>query len=266
MSTNASPSSLLTAPSAGPSLVTLQSLAAAVDALPRTGQELVAGNLDFITRLGEPGAMVDRLRALLADPAALAEVAGRSYHHVNHFDKVVLVDSAAGYRLTLHIWDPPYSAAEVREELVHDHRFSFWSHILTGELRSEYYVPVDAGEGTTYQRFRYLREPASGVEGGRFGEFYQHAGAVNLREAAPTVDPAGHSYYLHNKRIHRVLLPERTLTATVVLRGPRERETSNVYSTVYPEHDVLSRNVTFGAGELAAKLANLAAAMASTRR
>ena len=49
-------------------------------------------NLRLIEMLGRPE-KIDRLLAdLLDDPNALAEVGARSYRHVNHFDKVVLVD------------------------------------------------------------------------------------------------------------------------------------------------------------------------------
>jgi hypothetical protein len=241
-----------------------RSLQEVVDARPRSGTTLVADNLDFISALGEPAGMTSRLRALIADPAALAVIAERSYRHVNHFDKIVLVDSGdlAGYRLTLHLWDPPYTEAEIRDELIHDHRFSFWSNILTGELVSENFDRAEAGEGVRFQQYRYVPEKlAESTQ----SNFYQFVGDAPLVRTEPARELAGRSYYLYYERIHRVVLPTEHMTCTAVLRGPRERNHSNVYNTVYPDQDVRAQNRMFSATELQAKLSKLVSTIERTR-
>lgn len=96
-------------------------------------------NLNLVRRLGEAPCISGLIGGILQDDVLMDEIAGRSYRHVNHFDKIVLVDTGAqlGYRLTLHAWCPPYTEKELKDELIHDHRFSFWSTILTGRLVSQ---------------------------------------------------------------------------------------------------------------------------------
>lgn len=242
----------------------LQSLQAAVNAQPDTGRTLVADNLEFVTALAQPSDFVRRLREILADEAALALVAGRSYRHVNHFDKIVLVDSGdpGAYRLTLHLWDPPYTEAEICDELIHDHRFSFWSNILTGELVSENFEQATHGDAIHFRQYRYVPEKR-GIATER--NFYECVGPAPLRRTQPSRERSGESYYLYYERIHRVVIPTEHMTCTVVLRGPRQRNHSNVYNTVYPDQDLRTENSMFSVPELAARLSKLASTIERTR-
>lgn len=248
-----------------PYVISLHEVQEMVDALPRSGTRLIDDNLAVVSRLGEPTAMVERLRRLLADPAALEMVAQRSYRHVNHFDKIVLVDSGdpAGYRLTLHLWDPPYTEAEIRDELIHDHRFSFWSNILTGDLVSQNFARAGSpADGVPLQQYRYSPEKL-GVS--THTNFYEFVGDVTLATTEPARESAGRSYYLYFEQIHRVVLPQTDMTCTLVLRGPRERPYSNVYNSVYPNQDVRANNAMFSTAHLSAKLAKLVETMIRTR-
>src|SRR5262245_42710304 len=85
----------------------------------------IASNLALVTRLASYQYFVPLLREIVSDARLLAEIASRSYRHVNYFDKIVLVDSAnpGGYRLTLHLWVPPFTDRELKKESLHDHRF-----------------------------------------------------------------------------------------------------------------------------------------------
>ena len=221
-------------------------------------------NLALITELGDPAALRRVLEEILADDGLLGDIAARSYRHVNHFDKIVLVDSgrAADYRLTLHMWMPPYSSRQLDEELIHDHRFSFWSNILIGELRSINFDIVPdaqdraiAGE-VDLQTYRYRPEKAGTAT---VQNFYRYAGVSRLRPSEVKREQAGHAYYLRSSQIHRVLLPRRDMTCTLVLRGPREREYSSVYNSTYPKSDARAVNVMFSTHELRAKLCRLQA-------
>jgi len=236
-----------------------------IDALPRSGPDLVRDNLAIVAELGEPSAMVALLGNLLSDPAALAIVAGRSYRHVNHFDKILLCDSGDlnGYRLTLHLWDPPYTEAEVRDELIHDHRFSFWSNILTGELVSQNFNPANGtGDQVVLQQYRYSPEKL-GVT--THSNFYEFVGDRALTTSTLATEAAGGSYHLNFAQIHRVILPADEMTCTVVLRGPRERQFSNVYNTVYPDQNVRAGNNMFSVEELSTKLNKLMTTIIRTR-
>jgi hypothetical protein len=215
---------------------------------PARSDEMIAQNLGLISDISRPGAVLGLLDEVLASPAMLASIARLSYHHVNHFDKIVLIDSDAptGYRLTLHLWQPPYSAEELEDEIIHSHRFSFWSAILTGTLISENFDAAD--EGLPFRRYSYVPEKKTKVN------FYEFGGDAFLSPTGNTEQSAGTFYYLPNELIHRVLLPTDAMTCTLVLRGPRERNHSDVYNTSYPATDTQTANHTFSSEQLTEKL------------
>jgi hypothetical protein len=243
---------------AAPTASALAPLQRLLDDLPRAHDApTIADNLRLIARLGRRERMHGLLDALLADAPALARVGGRSYRHTNHFDKIVLVDSGDpdGYRLTLHLWDPPYSAAEAADEQIHDHRFNFWSSVLAGELRCQNYARAE--RGAPIGEYRYVPEKRDVAT---VGNFYRHVGDALLVEQPPSVQPAGSSYHLCHEQIHRVVLPRTALTCTLVLRGPRQRAYASVFSTTTRYEP--SANVMFSPAELAARLRRLREAIA----
>ncbi len=210
----------------------------------------------FVQWLARPKIMLSILNQVIKDDDVLARVAGRSYRHVNHFDKIVLVDADAirGHRLTLHLWRPPYSETELNDELIHDHRFSFWSAILTGNLISQAFRTVDEA-GLEFRSYRYIPERRAATTRVNFYEFCGHA---RLKRTEISTMSVGESYYLPYESIHRVLLPRDGMTCTLVLRGPRERPYSNIYNTTYPVTDTESPTQPFASDELAQKLIALA--------
>jgi len=225
----------------------------------------VQHNLGLIATLGRPDRLVPLLREVLGDAEALSTVAGRSYRHVNYFDKIVLVDTdnTVGYRLTLHLWEPPYTPEELaNNELIHDHRFSFWSTVLTGDLTSENFTRSEGG--AIFREYRYVPEKR---HLSTMANFYEFVGETKLLKAGQgwSVKKPGQSYYLFNEGIHRVLLPHTEMTCTLVLRGPRRRAHANVFNTSYPRQNVHMTNVMFTPPELALKLSRLAATVERTR-
>lgn len=205
----------------------LMQLEVDLGAMPKADQALTRNdNLVWLDRLAAPTVMTSLLDEILADRFALAQVAARSYRHTNNFDKIVLVDSGVedDYRLTLHMWVPPYTDQEINEEMIHEHRFSFWSAVLTGQLESDNYV--EATEGVRFHRFEYTPEVSAEAK-----FFYKERGDVFLKKDKPFVVNAGESYYMDNVRIHRVPLPEDQTCCTLVLRGPRLRPYAVVYDS-----------------------------------
>jgi hypothetical protein len=157
----------------------------------------------------------------------LNEIAARSYHHTNHFDKIVLVDTGnqLGYRLTLHLWAPPYSDREVNDEQIHDHRFSFWSSILVGDIMFQNYVR-DAS-GVMFGEYQYIPER---LGTSTVGNFYLDVGQSPLLEKERSGGKAGEFYHLTYNTIHRVVLPRSEMSCTLVLRGPRQKNYASVFS------------------------------------
>jgi len=222
----------------------------------------IENNLDLIRELGEPRTYLQIASEILNDNRLLTETAGRSYRHVNHFDKLVLIDTGRqnGYRLTLHLWDPPYTEAQVRDELIHDHRFSFWSTILTGTLVSENFQ--ESPEGALYRQYRYVPEKSALAS---VSNFYEFVGEMTLQRVDPSRKATGQAYYLRNVRIHQVLLPHDSMTCTLVLRGPRLRNFSHVYNRSYPRQNTRMTNTMFTPEELSEKLTRLSATVKETR-
>lgn len=82
--------------------------------------------------LPDNAALVARLQALLQDDELLAEVAARSYLHVNQFVKIPLARDADSV-LRLHLWrDPSEYQQEVQNP--HSHGWAFRSRVVCGSL------------------------------------------------------------------------------------------------------------------------------------
>lgn len=213
-------------------------------------------NHRFLRGLSARSSVTALLSEILADDHLLATIAARSYRHVNHFDKIVLVEEQVpdGYRLTLHLWDPPYSIDERDDELIHDHRFSFWSAILTGTLRSREFD--FGGTGPAFNHYRYSPDHNSEYNS------YAYQGVVRLVPRDRLLEKTSEVYFLPYDTTHRVLLPDATMTCTLVLRSPRARGYSNVYNSSYPATDTSCSNRMFTRAELAARLVRLRARIA----
>jgi hypothetical protein len=222
----------------------------------------------LIEALGQRDEVTLLIQSILSNPALLAIVAGRSYPHVNKFDKIVLVGSnePQAYRLTLHLWQPPYSEGVLRQEMIHDHRFNFWSAIVTGTLSSEIFEKDDASLAQNanlkvYRQYRYVPEATRGLN---FQDFYEFQGCVNLLSTGMREDRAGASYYLDARTIHRIILPRKAITCSLVLRGPRLKGYSRVYNTSYPRRNTILNNKMFSVRDLEHRLCQLVSALERT--
>src|SRR5690606_13662643 len=111
-------------------------------------------------------------------------------------------------------------------------------------------------QGSGFRRYRY--SPEKGAKRTARNS-YEFVGLGTLRETERLVQRAGDSYYLDYTSTHRVVLPLRDATCTLVIRGPRRRAYSNIYNTFYPEYDTANANVPFTLDELELKLDRLSA-------
>jgi hypothetical protein len=226
-----------------------------VENLPKElDEETVANNLAMMKALSAPVVICPILSEVMERDQLRKEIADRSYRHVNHFDKIVLIDTgnSLGYRLTLHLWAPPYTEEELKDEMIHDHRFSFWSSVLVGNLVSENFTRTS--EGPSFQEYRYYPEK---IGLSTMSNFYEFMGETGLTTTEPSRVPAGDSYFLLNESIHRVLLPRTEMSCTLVLRSPRVRSYANVFNTAYPRTDTTMQNVMFTPEQLIQKISNL---------
>jgi hypothetical protein len=213
----------------------------------------------FVETLGRRTEFVPLIQSVLDDPRLLEDIAGRSYPHVNKFDKIVLVGGSEpqDYRLTLHLWRPPYPESPFGQEMIHGHRFNFWSAIITGTLSTELFeeYPASPGDGkAVLHKYRYIPEVNREME---FQDFYEFAGRVSLASGGVCKKRAGDSYYLDASVIHQVILPRQITTCSLVLRGPRLSEHSCIYNSGYPQHGVYLANKMFSPNELQTRLHHL---------
>ena len=101
--------------------VLLSTLTAIADQGPRPA-------LDGYLERHAPARLV---RAVLDDDELLRRAAYASYRHANGFDKLVLASSPEGHSIKLDVWWAHLSRGL---EDIHNHRCSFSSHLLIGEL------------------------------------------------------------------------------------------------------------------------------------
>ncbi|PJZ05827.1 hypothetical protein PRCB_09160 [Pantoea rodasii] len=179
------------------------------------------------------------IQEILEDPDYLSEIASNSYKHVNHFSKVVLINDANqdNCRLTLHIWKPPFTEAEISQELIHDHRFSFSSYVLCGEQVHEIFSESSQKSITKvrFQKYKYLPSDTGNIHDCFFEE------DVYLDQIAEKKVSPGNVYTMHNEAIHRIVFPEGDEPIiSFLVRGPRKRNYTHTYNTFYPREGTVS--------------------------
>lgn len=235
--------------------ITLKDIEKELHSLPNSTQDelLVKNNLQYLEDLVKKDVPTSLISEILNNEELLEEIASRSYEHVNHFDKIVLIDNPdpKGYRLTLHSWNCNYGKEIPDEELIHNHRFSFWSHIFRGNLTSENFLEAKefSIEKKTFNRYVYRPSNTGNIHDCEFDAKAQ------LDKIETITHKQGEVYYLNYKITHRILLPkDGENLCTFVLRGPREREYTNTYNTFYPERGQSSNVPMMTKEELRKKL------------
>jgi hypothetical protein len=202
-------------------------------------ESVIEKNMAFMKGLAGSDVPRRLLNEILASPDQMSTIAARSYEHVNHFSKIVLVDNPdpKGYRLTMHVWTRNQAKEAQKEELIHNHRFSFWSHIFCGQMKSQNFHEADAPsfERKDFRRYVYRPSTTGNIHSCNFDKDAQ------LVREPDTVVSRGDVYYLNYLTTHRVVFPKtEPCLCTFVLRGPRERDHSFTYNTFYPERGMES--------------------------
>ena len=217
---------------------------------------VVKSNLEYMKILARHDIPTLLIKEILNDNGLLETVAARSYAHVNHFDKIVLIDNPdpRGYRLTLHSWNKRYDDSIRKEELIHNHRFSFWSHVYRGRLISENFIEAKffSKGRKTLKKFKYLPSKTGNIH------TCTAEGEAQLIKLDNSYVDEGKTYYLNYNTTHRVILPTNGKSiCTFVLRGPREREYTNTYNTFYPDRGIESSVPMMTSEQLKNRLINI---------
>jgi len=178
------------------------------------GSGLPAALTNVLHEVGQPESMRALLRALLEDAAALEQTARRSFVHRNGFVKLRL-NSSDAFALRLHVWTG--DATVQPEGNVHDHRWSFASHMVCGHFRVKTYAMHDVGAHELYC-YRYRRHPVEDTY--RF----EDAGRQRFVLTGDQIMQAGSTYYMEASVFHQLFFPPRVTTATLVATLPRSRD------------------------------------------
>jgi hypothetical protein len=149
------------------------------------------------------------LRAVCESEQLLVSCASRSLAHPLGFDKFALLSSEY-YQVRLHIWWP--EGIRGRED-IHNHRFSFISAVIVGQVNVGVYEI--ARPGTAMMRFREHRE----LGGSSYR--YVQLDNVQVQQSGSSSFAAGSAYYLRSSTLHRVDVASGTLAATLFVRIPR---------------------------------------------
>jgi hypothetical protein len=140
--------------------------------------------------------------------------------------------------------------------LIHDHRFSFWSHIFRGTLTMDFFAEATTISDGQQALRRYVYRPTA-VGNTTVGNIHscEFDCDTRLEKTGEAAYLQGSCYYLNHLSTHRVTLPEGgNRICTMVIRGPRERQYTHTYNTFYPERGTESKVPTMEPDVLERKL------------
>jgi hypothetical protein len=169
--------------------------------------------LDAFLGRHAPARLVEEV---LDDDELLRRAAYASYEHANGFDKLVLGSAPEGPAIKLDVWWPELPRGL---EDVHNHRSSFSSHLLVGQLSMEHWefrktgIPMDHLHIT--------------IAGGRTDRL-EHLGRRRVERLFEMRAAAGSTYSLHHDQLHRVVADPARAAATLVFQDRPAKPGSEV--------------------------------------
>lgn len=162
----------------------------------------------LIREIGTAQVFPSLLSTVLQDAPFLSEIASASYMHSNGFDKIVLAAGPADeYKLRLHLWRPD---REPHSEHIHNHRWTFGSVVLVGEMHMEFFEPAAGGRKMERHRYSRVLGPA------KFST--RRLDNVEVRPTFAGTLSSGASYWLRSNLFHRITVGREGLVATLVLQ------------------------------------------------
>lgn len=159
------------------------------------------------------------LRLAVRQPYWLERCQDQSYRHVNGFDKIILIALPDDVRLRLHLWHD--DRIGVTDD-IHNHRWDFASFTLAGKLRFEFFRPAKAGD--TFHAYVYRWT----TRGARFT--LEPKGRRTLCRGFQCVAGVGSHYFLDRTLLHRTRKEGSGPTATLLVQGPAQTPTTQVFA------------------------------------
>ena len=191
------------------------------------------------------------VEAICEDERLLARCASRSLAHPLGFDKFTLMTSEL-YQVRLHIWWP--NEGRGRED-IHNHRFSFVSAVILGQVEVTIYDL--AKPGTVMMQYREHRR--------RGGASYQYVqmDSVQVQVASAFSLAPGSAYYLRSSALHCVDVLTGTMAATLFVRIPRLATSTTVLVRSGEREPLAGVRRTFDLEEARERLEMFATVLAS---
>lgn len=95
--------------------------------------------------------------SILNDKKQLELIASKSYNHLNGFSKIIIKDDKENsIKIRLHIWQKKGEITNAENGDIHDHRWSYVSIPLFGELKeTRYKEKLFTNSCTEIKKFRY---------------------------------------------------------------------------------------------------------------
>jgi hypothetical protein len=169
----------------------------------------------------------DLVLSILQCKRALEGVAHRSLMHENGFAKIpVLKDEAMAIRL--HIWGS--AAAGTWSGNIHDHRFSFWSHVVSGSLWQRNWT--EAVSQDRYSRYRYHPGLETGIH------ILEYEGERTLAAGTTQEIRSGATYFFPAGKLHQTRVGDPATVTLLVEDRLFMRPYAIVYSHRYDRRDI----------------------------
>lgn len=178
-----------------------------------------------------------------------------AFNHENGFEKLTLgLDPVTGALLRAHFWgrvDSDVPAQEVGN--LHNHRWSFASMVLRGELRVAKFA--ESNEGDEFTHYRYWPER---------GDELELVGRSRLLQVVLDLYSAGTEYQEPADEIHHASPCPGTNTVTVMARSASKRTFADVY-TRHARPDVVELSAPLSVSRVSHLLEELADLMLDSR-
>lgn len=201
----------------------------------------------IIKQLSQPKFFAPLINAMIENPKQLEKITKKSYYHHNGFDKLVLMEGE-DFTLRLHIWWKENRG--ISQENIHNHRWDFVSSILIGTMEQDFFqlldkppLLTDAKKSNFQELNHYLYLPYKDKTTSLIPFFvknksrYQmkYLGNSFLKHKMKIKLPAGYSYRLKRKELHRVTVDYHETVATLMIYTKPYGKSSEVFSEVNQE-------------------------------
>jgi hypothetical protein len=216
----------------------VRSLDARVISILRERTETATDALtSYVAEVSRPESVRLIVDAICADDELADHCFHASLTHPLGFDKFLLLTSEA-YDLRLHVWWP--DGRRGRED-IHNHRFSLFSGIITGELRVSAYEIC--GQGIAMQRFQEVHDES--------GDKYSYISQRNVcvRQTSTLTLTRGSAYYLSSSVLHQVTAMRGAVVATLFIRVIEPHRTSLILRPAAEPAPTPGTRATLGDGE-----------------